>query len=111
MEADGGLGMVYDNTYTRTVAEVWRDRKANCLSLTAFYIAACDSIGIKANYDEALNTNRWRRVGSVIRFDGLIRRGTERRAPSMDCGKRPGVADITDQSVSSNPRLPPSRGA
>jgi len=68
-EADGGLGMVYDNTYTRTVTEVWRDRKANCLSLTAFYIAACDSIGIKAKYAEALNTNRWRRVGSVVRFE------------------------------------------
>ncbi len=68
-EADGGLGMVYDNSHTRTVAEVWRDRKANCLSLTAFYIAACDSVGIRAQYAEALNTNRWRRVGSVIRFE------------------------------------------
>jgi len=68
-EADGGLGMVYDNGYTRTVEEVWRDRKANCLSLTAFYIAACDSIGIRAQYAEALNTNRWRRVGSVVRYE------------------------------------------
>lgn len=68
-EADGGLGMVYDNTYTRTVEEVWRDRKANCLSLTAFYIAACDSIGIRAQYAEALNTNRWRRVGAVVRYE------------------------------------------
>lgn len=68
-EAEGGLGMVYDNTYTRTVAEVWRDRKANCLSLTAFYIAACDSLGIRVHYAEALNTNRWRRVGSVVRYE------------------------------------------
>ncbi len=68
-EAEGGLGMVYDNGYTRTVAEVWRDRKANCLSLTAFYVAACDSIGIRAHYAEAVNTNRWRRAGSVIRFE------------------------------------------
>jgi Flp pilus assembly protein TadD len=66
---DGGLGMTYDNSHTRTVAEVWRDRKANCLSLTAFYIAACDTIGIRAHYAEALNTNRWRRVGPVIRFE------------------------------------------
>lgn len=68
-DSEGGLGMVYDNSYTRTVSEVWRDRKANCLSLTSFYIAACDSIGIRAHYAEALNTNRWRRVGSVIRFE------------------------------------------
>jgi len=68
-ETEGGLGMVYDNSHTRTVSEVWRDRKANCLSLTAFYIAACESVGIRAQYAEALNTNRWRRVGSVIRFE------------------------------------------
>ena len=68
-EAEGGLVMVYDNSHTRTVSEVWRDRKANCLSLTAFYIAACDSIGIRAQYAEALNTKRWRRVGSVVRFE------------------------------------------
>lgn len=66
---DGGLGMTYDNAYTRTVAEVWQDRKANCLSLTAFYVAACDSVGIQANFAEALNTNRWRRVGSVVRLE------------------------------------------
>ncbi len=68
-EAEGGLGMTYDNSYTRTVDEVWRDRKANCLSLTAFYIAACDSVGIRAQFAEALNTNRWRRVGTVVRYE------------------------------------------
>jgi len=66
---DGGLGMTYDNSHTRTVSEVWQDRKANCLSLTAFYVAACDSIGIQARFAEALNTNRWRRVGSVVRLE------------------------------------------
>lgn len=65
----GGLGMTYDNSYTRTVAEAWRDRKGNCLSMTAFYVAACKSIDLKVQYAEALNTNRWRRVGSVIRFE------------------------------------------
>jgi Flp pilus assembly protein TadD len=67
--ADGGLGIVYDNEHTRTVAEVWRDRKANCLSITAFYVAACRSVGIEAKYAEALNTNRWRKVGNVVRFE------------------------------------------
>ncbi|MDP2877541.1 MAG: transglutaminase domain-containing protein [Holophaga sp.] len=71
-QAEGGLGLTYDNTYTRTVAEVWRDRKANCLSLTAFYVAACDSLGIQARFAEALNTNRWRRVGTVVRLERHI---------------------------------------
>jgi tetratricopeptide (TPR) repeat protein len=66
---EGGLGIVYDNSRTRTVTEVWEERKANCLSLTAFYVAACHAVGLEARYAEPLNTNRWRRVGSVIRYE------------------------------------------
>lgn len=66
---DGGLGMVYDNEYTRTVKEAWRDRKANCLSLTALYIAACRSLGMEARFGESLRISRWRRVGSTIRYE------------------------------------------
>ena len=33
-EDDGGLGITYDNSRTRTVSEVLKDRKANCI-LTA----------------------------------------------------------------------------
>lgn len=73
---EGGLGITYDNTYTRTVSEVWKDRKANCLSLTALYVSACEAAGMQMKFAEAINTNRWRRVGSVIRFErhlvGLI---------------------------------------
>jgi tetratricopeptide (TPR) repeat protein len=66
---EGGLGIEYDNGRTRTVAEVWQERKANCISLTAFYVAACRTIGLEARYAEPLNTNRWRRVGNVVRFE------------------------------------------
>lgn len=76
-QVEGGLGLVYDNAYTRTVAEVWRDRKANCWSLTTFFVACSRIAGVEARYAEALNTNRWRRVGSTVRFErhlvGLIR--------------------------------------
>ncbi|MBI4911382.1 MAG: tetratricopeptide repeat protein [Acidobacteria bacterium] len=68
-EGGTGLGITYDNSRTRSVAEVWQDRKANCLSLTAFYTAACRSLGIEARPAEPLNTNRWRRSGSMIRFE------------------------------------------
>ncbi len=66
---DGGLGITYDNSYTRTVAEAWRDRKANCLSLTAMYISACKSVGLEARFAESLRISRWRRVGSTIRYE------------------------------------------
>lgn len=66
---EGGLGIVYDNAYTRTPQEAWRDRKANCLSLTALYVAACKSIGLDARYGESLRISRWRRVGQMVRYE------------------------------------------
>jgi len=66
---EGGLGIQYDNAYTRSVSETWHDRKANCLSLTALYVACARSLGFKADYADAQNTPRWRRVGSVVRFE------------------------------------------
>jgi len=69
---EGGLGLTYDNSYTRTPIETWRDRKANCLSLTALCVAACRSIGIEAHYGESLRISRWRRVGNTIRYERHI---------------------------------------
>lgn len=65
----GGLGMVYDNSHTRTVAQVWADGKANCLSLTAFFVESCRVTGIRDEYAEALNTNHWRKVGSIVHYE------------------------------------------
>ncbi len=69
---EGGLGITYDNAYTRTPIEAWRDRKANCLSLTALYVAACRSVGLEARYGESLRVSRWRRVGNTIRYERHI---------------------------------------
>jgi len=66
---EGGLGITYDNAYTRTPIEAWRDRKANCLTLTALYVAACKSIGLEARYGESLRVSRWRRVGPTVRYE------------------------------------------
>jgi Flp pilus assembly protein TadD len=66
---EGGLGITYDNAYTRTPTEAWRDHKANCLTLTALYVAACKSIGIEARFGESLRISRWRRVGNTVRYE------------------------------------------
>ncbi|MBP1772091.1 MAG: hypothetical protein H6P99_1254 [Holophagaceae bacterium] len=71
-QEEGGLGITYDNAYTRTPIEAWRDRKANCLSLTALYVAACKSIGLEARYGESLRISRWRRVGATVRYERHI---------------------------------------
>ena len=62
----GGLGIIYSNDRTRTVAEVWRDRKANCLSLTAFYVAACKVLDMPAFFADAPSISLWVRKGDLI---------------------------------------------
>jgi Tfp pilus assembly protein PilF len=63
---EGGLGIAYDNDRTRTVAEVWRDRKANCISLTAMYVSACKILGIKATFADAPSISLWVRRGGLV---------------------------------------------
>ncbi|HJV23281.1 MAG TPA: hypothetical protein VJ570_11320 [Holophagaceae bacterium] len=66
---DGGLGMQYDNQLTRSVKEVWRDRKANCLGLTAYFVAACRSLDLEAGFAEAPSISQWRKDGPFIRHE------------------------------------------
>lgn len=67
-----GLGMVYDNDRTRTVREAWTEHRANCLTLTAFYVAACRAAGLEVQFADVQNVNRWHRTGSTIRFERHI---------------------------------------
>ena len=76
----GGMAIQYDNARTRSVADVWLEGKANCLSLTAFFVASCKALNISVDYAEVLNTNHWRRVGNVVHFErhvvAMIRGGS-----------------------------------
>lgn len=63
---DGGLGVTYSNDKTRTVEEVWKDRKANCISLTAFYAAACKVMGVSVWFADAPSVSLWVRHGDLI---------------------------------------------
>ena len=65
----GGLGMVYENSRTRTVQEAWEERKANCITLTAFFVSACRSIGLEVGFAEAPGISNWRKSGSLIRHE------------------------------------------
>lgn len=68
-QEEGGLGLVYDNSRTRTVTEVWQERRANCISLTAFFVSAARTLGYRSDFAEPVNTNRWYRNGPVIRHE------------------------------------------
>ena len=66
---EGGLGITYDNSRTRTIQEVLRDHQANCISLTALYVASCRVAGLPAHYSEPVNLNHWRREAGIIRME------------------------------------------
>lgn len=47
-----GLGLVYDNETTRTVADTYRSRQANCLSFTLLFVALAREAGLKTHIQE-----------------------------------------------------------
>ena len=65
----GGLGIEYSNDKTRTINEVWLDRKANCVSLTFMYVALAKQLRINAVFAESIEAINWSRVGGVIRME------------------------------------------
>lgn len=65
LEPDG-LGLEYDNDRTRTVAETWRDRRANCLSFTLVFVALARAAGMDAHVQEVDEVLAWYRDAGVI---------------------------------------------
>jgi len=65
-EDQGGLGITFSGDRTRTVNEVWTERKANCLSLTIAYVMLAESFKIRAAFAESADIKSWTRVGSFV---------------------------------------------
>ena len=63
---DDGLALAYDNELTRTVAEVYRDRKANCLSFTLLFVALAREAGLEAQVQEVGEVLAWYQDEGVI---------------------------------------------
>lgn len=63
---DDGLALQYDNHTTRTVAEVYRDRKANCLSFTLLFVAMAREAGLEAQVQEVGEVLAWYQDEGVI---------------------------------------------
>ncbi|MBO9716812.1 MAG: tetratricopeptide repeat protein [Pseudoxanthomonas sp.] len=63
---DDGLALQYDNEVTRTVAEVYRDRKANCLSFTLLFVALAREAGLEAQVQEVGEVLAWYEDDGVI---------------------------------------------
>jgi tetratricopeptide (TPR) repeat protein len=62
----GGLGIKYSGDTTRTINEVWVERKANCVSLTMMYVMLAKQLKIPAVFAETVDAMSWSRVGGMI---------------------------------------------
>jgi len=61
-----GLAVEYDNDRTRTVAETWRDRRANCLSYTLLFVSLARAAGLDAEMQEVGEVLAWYQDEGVI---------------------------------------------
>ncbi len=64
-DADG-LGMVYDENATHTVAESWATRRANCLGFSALFLALAREAGLDAYPQEIRETLAWREQDGTL---------------------------------------------
>ncbi|MGQ0798769.1 MAG: tetratricopeptide repeat protein [Pseudomarimonas sp.] len=64
-DADG-LGMVYDENATHTVAESWATRRANCLGFSAMFLALAREAGLEAYPQEIRETLAWREQDGTL---------------------------------------------
>ena len=85
---DDGLALQYDNEVTRTVAQTWRDRRANCLSFTLLFVALARAAGLEAQVQEVGEVLAWYRDAGVIynanHVNAGIRNGVQRQTVDLD---------------------------
>ena len=83
-----GLAVEYDNARTRTVAETWRDRRANCLSYTLLFVALARAAGLDAQVQEVGEVLAWYRDAGVIysanHVNAGIRTGIQHQTVDVD---------------------------
>lgn len=86
--SDDGLALEYDNSTTRTVAEVWRDGRANCLSFTLLFVALARELGLDAYVQEVGEVLAWYQgddvVFSATHVNAGIRLGSTRQTADLD---------------------------
>ncbi|KAF1703354.1 tetratricopeptide repeat protein [Pseudoxanthomonas suwonensis] len=82
------LAIEYDNDRTRTVAETWRDRRANCVSYTLLFVALARAAGMDAYVQEAGEVLAWYRDAGVIysasHVNAGIRSGMRQQTVDVD---------------------------
>ena len=89
----GGMGIEFSNSRTRTINETWAERKANCISFTMAYVMLAKQLGINAVFAESFDVTGWSRT------DNLIIREKHMVALVMTIGQGDLVADFLPRVI------------
>ena len=100
-DADG-LGMVYDENATHTVAESWATRRANCLGFSALFLALAREAGLEAYPQEIRETLAWREQdGTLFRSSHVnVRVKAGHREFTVDMARDTFIARFRPQRIS-----------
>ncbi len=83
-----GLGLEYDHQVTRSVADTWQARRANCLSYTLLFVALSRELGFDARVQEVGEVLAWyQEAGFVYNASHVnvsLRMGAQRRSVDFD---------------------------
>jgi Flp pilus assembly protein TadD len=66
------LGIVYSHNYNLCAEDVYRERKANCISYTNLFIGMARSIGIRADYAEVTEVESYSKIGETVIYNSHI---------------------------------------
>lgn len=69
------LGLEYETSTTRTVAQAYADRKANCLSFTLLFVALAREAGLQAHVQEVGQVVTWYQDQGLIYNAGHVNVG------------------------------------
>ena len=70
-----GLGIVYDENATNSIAQTYATRRANCLSFTLLFVAIAREAGFNAQAQEIRNTLAWHQQEGTIYRNNHVNAG------------------------------------
>lgn len=99
---DSGLALSYDTSTTRTVAETYRDRAGNCVSVTLLFVTLAREVGLQAQPQEFEQILTWQLQESVLYSVGHVntRVRTPRGRYVVDIDGSPKVARHEPEPIS-----------
>ncbi len=72
LDPQKGLGITYEGHFTGTAAEVFKSRRANCLSFTNIFVGLAREIGVPAFYLDVDDIQHFEKEGDLVVVSGHV---------------------------------------